>query len=97
MKYIAITEVSPVYIKTEANIKDLEEYVKNLSFIPLSFEKQSEPVLPNYMKIELSEETFQFINSVATIYHSRFGEKEYKINDLKFKIYTEDEYEKINL
>jgi len=97
MNYIAITEVStvPAYEEPkEYTTKEWKEifdkyYIKG--FDPIGSFKET---VPNYMIIKLSDETYKFILNVATISVPFFGEKEYKINDLKFTICTEEDYEK---
>lgn len=97
MNYIAITEVRPIefYIEkthTEWDTQKIIDEIKLYGLQPIdSFKKEP---LKCYTNTRLSEETFKFIESIATIYSPSFGEKEYKINDLKFQIYTEEEYEK---
>jgi len=95
MKYIAITEVldREVYIEPEKfNVEELKKELSKLKFIPINFDKQSNN-LKQFTTLELSQETFDFINSVANTSIPLFGEKEYKINDLSFKIYPKEEYE----
>jgi len=96
MKYYAITETvsTPIYI--EPKVLSEEEYKQFLEdfYTTSSYSNiQSYPDLPKYMTIPMSEETYKFISSVANIYSTSFGEKEYKINKVKFKIFTEEEYE----
>lgn len=96
MNYIAITEIGEIPQYQEPKQYSSEEIPKIMAealFRPIDMNKQDVPI-PAYLQIKLSEETFKFIESVATIEVPVFGEKEYKINDLKFQIYTEEEYEK---
>ena len=88
-KYIAITEVkkAKLYVEPiEFTKEEFEKVMEEMRFFPTSL---WEPVRDkkSYEEIELSEETFNFIESVANISSPIFGEKEYKINDLTFKIY----------
>jgi|GEM_PF-5830556 len=97
MNYIAITEVKPIEFYTEKtntewDTQKIIDEIKMSGLQPIDSFKE-EP-LKCFTTIKLSEETFKFIDSVATICVPSFGEKEYKINDLKFTIYTEEEYEK---
>lgn len=97
MKYIAVTEVSTREVYVEPKEFTTEEFKKALSdlqFMPIDLGQQSNN-LKQFTTLELSQETFDFINSVATISFPLFGEKEYKINDLSFKIYPKEEYEKM--
>lgn len=66
MKYIVVTEVSTreVYIAPKA--LSLEEFVKHSIFTPIDLNKQSNN-LKQFTTLELSQETFDFINSVANI------------------------------
>lgn len=90
MNYIAVTETRPIehYVDKVFTEADLEKLKEEFYKTPLIFEKQEFPIFPNYTTINLSEETFKFIESIAIISTPIFGEKEYKINDLKFQIYT---------
>lgn len=95
MNYIAITEIRPLdfYPKfeyKEYNGKKLEELVLELGLIPTT--PVQEP-LKSFTTIKLTEETFKFIESVATIEVPMYGEKTYKINNISFNIYSEEEYE----
>jgi len=95
MNYIAITEITPIPVYQEPkqySSEEISQIMAQALIKPIDSFKQD--VLPSYMIIKLSEETFNFINNVATMSFSDFGEKEYEINKLKFKIYTEEEYEK---
>jgi len=94
-KYIAVTEVSNKEVYIEPKALPLEKFVKNLIFTPIDLGKQSNIQKP-FLAFELSQEIFDFINSVATITVPLFGEKEYKINDLTFKIYPKEDYENIH-
>lgn len=97
MKYIAITEVITRVPYVEPKVYSQEELLKiinEIKFIPLSFEKHE--VQKSYLKVEMSEETFNFVKSVANIIVPIYGEKEYKINDLSFRIYEKEEYERVN-
>ena len=95
MNYIAITEVieAPIYVEPKKfTSEEISEMMANLMFTPIDSFKQ-EP-LKAYTTIKMSEETFKFIESVATISVPFFGEKDYKINNVSFQIHTEEEYEK---
>jgi len=97
MKYIAVTEVSnkEVYIEPkEFTTEELKKVLSSLQFMPIDIGSQSGS-LKQFTTLELSQEVFDFINSVATITIPLFGEKEYKINNLSFKIYPREEYEKM--
>ncbi len=97
MNYIAITEVKEIPLHIEPKEYSQEDFDKILSDMKKGFHLQSvdiTPKIPAKMLIRLSEETFKFIDSVAIVSTPVFGEKEYKINDLKFTIHTEEEYEK---
>lgn len=101
MNYIAITEIIPVYTTFDYEsvnkmtgqqiMEEFDKAMKNCScsFVPIN----PDPPLKNYMIIRLSEETFNFINSVAIVSSPLFGEKEYKINNITFRIFTEGDYE----
>jgi len=96
MNYIAITEIREVLEYQEPkkyNSEEISKILSSLQMVPIDMNK-SDVQIPVYLQIKLSEETFKFIESVTTIEVPFFGEKEYKINDLKFQIYTEEEYEK---
>lgn len=94
MKYYAVTEVRKEIVKSKEYSEDelkkiMEDFHKGVSsynYIDPTIE------LPNFTSIPISEETFKFIESVAIISSPIFGEKEYKINDLKFSIYNEEEH-----
>lgn len=90
-KYVAVTEVLTREVYIEPKSLPIEEFVKHLIFKP---SKESSTQKP-FLSFELSQETFDFINSVANISVPLFGEKEYKINDLSFKIYPKEDYEKM--
>lgn len=94
MKYIAITETTKPFEKVDNLIYSEEEVLKALQrpYYIDTF-KDYEP-LPHYTTFEMSEETFKFVESVATIEHYRFGEKKYKINNIEFQILTKEEYAK---
>jgi len=102
MKYYAITETVgiPIYQEipnfdkmTSQEIFDkFDKEIKNFKCGNFSPIDPTPPFKPT-MAISMSEETFKFIDSVATISSPSFGEKEYKINKVKFKIFTEEEYE----
>jgi len=95
MKYIAITEVldREVYIEPKKlNVEEFKKELSKLKFMPIDLDKQRNS-LKQFITLELSQETFDFINSVANTSIPLFGEKEYKINDLIFKIYPKEEYE----
>lgn len=96
MRYIAVTEVEtkPLYVEPiELSKEEFDKIAQGFGQYN-TFDSTPRPILPQYMIIPMSEETFKFIANVATIYVPFFGEKEYKINNLTFKIYTEEEYEK---
>ncbi len=96
MNYIAITEVRdiPEYVEPRKYSSDeIAKIMAEAMFSPIDLNKQSD-ILPKFITIKITEETFKFIESVAIVSFPVFGEKEYKINDLKFTIHTEEEYEK---
>ncbi len=96
MKYYAVTEASniPIHIEprqlSPEDIKNMMESMRKGTYFETI---NPEPILPKYMTIPMSEETYKFISSVANIYSTSFGEKEYEINKVKFQIFTEEEYE----
>lgn len=67
----------------------MKDFRMNNSFSPID----PNPPFKPFMVIPMSDETYKFISSVANIYSTSFGEKEYEINKVKFKIFTEEEYE----
>lgn len=94
MKYYAITETGtiPIYIEPKQyNRDEISRIMTGALFSPINFNPTES--LPHFMTIPMSEETYKFISSVANIYSTSFGEKEYEINKVKFKIFTEEEYE----
>ena len=95
MKYIAITETTKPFEKFDKVDYDIEELKKEFQNQPYYIDtfKDYEP-LPHYTSFEMSEETFKFVESVATIENYKFGEKKYKINNIEFQIVTEEEYNK---
>jgi len=95
-RYIAVTEVEtkPLYVEPiNFTQYEFDKIAQGLSRYN-TFDPTPKPVLPQYMSIPMSEETFKFIESVSNVFIPIFGEKEYKINNLKFKMYTKEEYEK---
>lgn len=95
MKYYAITETVsiPIYIEPKVHSKEEMEKIMDAMKRGMYFETiNPEPILPQYITIPMSEETFNFISNVCIIRSTSFGEKEYEINKLKFKIFTEEEY-----
>nr|DAI89592.1 MAG TPA: hypothetical protein [Caudoviricetes sp.] len=96
VKYYAITETIPIQIHLEPKTHSEEDMYRIMDEMKrgLYFDKVNpEPPLPQYMTIPMSEETYKFICNVSNIYSTSFGEKEYEINKVKFKIFTEEEYE----
>lgn len=96
MNYVAITEVreTPVYQEPKQyTSEDISKIMAEAIFQPIdSFKYQP---ISTYITIKISEETLKFIDMVATVSSEIFGEKEYKINKLKFRILTEEDYERI--
>jgi len=95
VKYYAITETTniPIYIKPK-QLSEEEIYSALYEMKQIRFNSSiPEPILPQFMTIPMSEETYKFISNVSNIYSTSFGEKEYEINKVKFKIFTEEEYE----
>lgn len=96
MKYYAITETVPIPIHIDPKIHSEEGMYRIMDEMKRGMYFQDsmvEPILPQYMTIPMSEETYKFISNVSNIYSTSFGEKEYEINKVKFKIFTEEEYE----
>ena len=69
--------------------KIVSDFKGGLSFKPVD----PNPTHKTYVTIKMSDETFKFIEQVASVSFPIFGEKEYKINELKFRILTEEDYE----
>jgi len=94
MKYYAITETAPIpiYIEPKIHSEDMYRIMDEMKR-GMYFDTVNPESLPQFMTIPMSEETYKFISSVANIYSTSFGEKEYEINKVKFKIFTEEEYE----
>ena len=94
MKYYAITETVEIPIHIEPRKYDSDEISKIMSEdLFLQINSNPPELLPQYMTIPMSEETYKFISNVSNIYCTSFGEKEYEINKTRFKIFTEEEYE----
>jgi len=92
-KYYAITEIVeiPIYIEPKQyNSDEISKIMTEALFLPINSNPPES--LPQYMTIPMSEETYKFISNVSNIYSTSFGEKEYEINKVKFKIFTEEEY-----
>lgn len=96
MKYYAITETIEIPIHQEPkeySKEDIEEALKKFNTGDIFSPIDPNPPIKPFMVIPMSEETFKFISSVANTYSTSFGEKEYEINKVRFKIFTEKEYE----
>lgn len=94
--YIAVTEIEnkPLHVKPKELTKEDLDNITLLGSIFNSIDPTPKPIFPQYMAISMSEETFKFIESISNVFIPIFGEKEYKINNLTFKIYTEEDHEK---
>ena len=95
MNYILTTEVSPIPIYQEPKQFTSDEMVTMITSIhltPIDLNMFNKETMPCYISQKISEETFKFIESVATIEMKKFGEKTYKINNIEFTILTEKEH-----
>ena len=92
MNYILITEISPIQVYKEPMTDvDIKKDLENLSlFNPIDLNKLE--TIPSFLTQVITEGTFKFIESVAIIENKKFGEKSYKINNIEFKILTEENY-----
>lgn len=96
MRYIVITETVeiPIYQESkEYSKEEIKEALKKFNTGDIFSPIDPNPPIKPFMVIPMSEETFKFISSVSKISCTTFGEKEYEINRVKFKIFTEEEYE----
>lgn len=55
----------------------------------LYFENEGISEIDNYLVTEVSDETFSFLNNIAIIENSVFGEKVWKVNNIEFREYNE--------
>jgi hypothetical protein len=98
MSYIISTETSPVQEYKERDSKEVWDEVSkallSVGLAPINPTKHCTPMPPNYKIFRISDETYDFIQNVAKTTHDKFGEKVYIINDLKFTIWAEEDYEK---
>ena len=73
MSYIVVTEISPVQgCKTEQISSDdawkmAEEMVLRVGLLPLTPTKLCIPKLKNYTAFRISQQTYDFIQGVATV------------------------------
>lgn len=96
MKHTALFEVPYEPIEFEVGtrktskeaLEDLiQEWHKKGGLLTFSADKKEQ--LKSYKEIELSEETYQFIQMTANIEQNMYGNKTYVINNIKFKIVSE--------
>jgi len=64
----------------------MENFAEKLAKIPLTFEKPADNRIPAYLEIEISEETKIFIDNIAFVHFTHFGERTYVINEIEFKL-----------
>lgn len=98
MKYVFVTEVTPKQtnytpeIDLNMSIEDKIKAFKLLELSPIDPTVSKEP-FKAFTAMKISEETYKFIVNISNVVMKKFGEKEYKINDITFNLYSEKDYE----
>lgn len=81
-----ITKTGKFINLTPPDTRTIEEIVNEISSTGLNLFQPSYEPIEEYIEINVSDETFKFIESVATIEVECWGNKTYIINNLRFKI-----------
>ena len=87
VKYILTTEISPlrvVYVPDDSVEFDESKWMRELS--KNLFSNTSPEIGKSFISTSIGQETMDFINSVAMIENTKYGEKLYKINGIEIKI-----------
>lgn len=86
-KYKLITEVSPIQIQIDSEIRtaNIQEIFKNSWLTPIDAFKE-QPILPSFITEIISEETFKVLSNICNIEMDKYGEKTYICNNIKMKI-----------
>jgi len=81
-----ITKTGKFISLTPPDTRIIEEIMNEFCSTGLNLFQPSYEPIEEYIEINVSDETFKFIESVATIEVECWGNKTYIINNLRFKI-----------
>ena len=84
MFWIDVEELPKKY-----QLEDLTEMIKDIGFLPLSFSAEKEIKTTEPVKIPITKETKDFLETHCNIERNVVGEDTYVLNNLRFKIVEE--------
>lgn len=92
-QYSAVFE-NMVWIDVESlpkkyQLEDLTEMTKNINLLPLTFSAEKETKATEPVKIPITKETKDFLETHCNIERNVVGEDTYVLNNLRFKIVEE--------
>lgn len=81
-----ITKTGRLIDLAQHDTRTIEEIMSDIPKIGISFSSPQYEPIEEYIEINVSDETFKFIESVANIEFEFYEDRTYIINNLKFKL-----------
>jgi len=92
-KYFVVFEpivcVNLKAIPKKYELEELTDMIRDIGFPPLTFSEEKETKTVENVRVEISEETKDFLETHCNIERNTVGEDTYVLNNLRFKIVEE--------